>query len=203
MDWVIGDWIVLSGGREGQWWRESRETDKGLCGAVTGCSGGQGPADRVVKGHSGAPDWKRVVGAGSQETWRWAQQVTHGDWAGRTSDVQTTDVGLFKKHWRQDAIFFRFPDRSFWSIVFCINTIHIFSSQQPTHTSWTRSLVIYYFWYIIFDNLYSIWSEAVLCHYNDITSSVNSGQFSNSLSWNHLWVKIRADYICTSVSKNS
>ncbi len=68
-----------------------------MCGAVTGCCGGQGPADQVERGHSRASDWKRVVGACSQETWSRAQQVTHGDGTGRTSDVQATDVDFFEK----------------------------------------------------------------------------------------------------------
>lgn len=41
--------------------------------------GGQSPADRVEKGHSGALDLKRAYEASGQGTWRWAQQVTHGD----------------------------------------------------------------------------------------------------------------------------
>lgn len=41
--------------------------------------GGHGPAGQVEKGHSRALDWKRAYGASGQGTWRWAQQVTHGD----------------------------------------------------------------------------------------------------------------------------
>lgn len=56
MDWVIGDRIVSLGGKKGQRWRESRWTDEGMFGAVTGCDGGQGPADQVEKGHRGASE---------------------------------------------------------------------------------------------------------------------------------------------------
>lgn len=111
--------------KQGDWWR------------VVWCS------NRLLWGaRSCWPGWERaqrsVVGAYSHETWRWAQQVTHGDWASRTSDVQPTDVGYFWKNLRQDTILLSFSD---WNVEYRLFHVRVSSETIFNLSIWSVFIV--------------------------------------------------------------